>query len=557
MSTLTSPVDIRADHLEIVQDILCTHLPAGFEVWVFGSRANWTTKDSSDLDLAVEGVASLDHGVMVGLEIAFEESNLPYTVDVVDLNAVSPGFKRIVEDQRVLLPSMATSHLPDKKIVAGRHDTTQGWHQVNLGDIAEIFDGPHATPQKTEDGPVFLGISNLVNGRIDISTAEHLSDSDYATWTKRVIPQPGDIVFSYETRLGEAAAIPLGLQCCLGRRMGLLRVSKELVDPQFLLYAYLGPEFQGTLQSRTVQGSTVDRILLTELGTFPIRIPLLPEQRAIAHILGTLDDKIELNRRMNQTLEAMARAIFQDWFVDFGPVRAKMEGQDPYLPPELWDLFPEDLVDSELGEIPEGWKVKTLKDLIKLNPAQPMAKGQVAPYLDMAALPTGECSPETPVLREYTSGTRFQNRDTLLARITPCLENGKTAFVQTLPKGETGWGSTEFIVMRGTPPVPAEYTYLLARDINFRSQAIQSMTGTSGRQRVRTDTLSTYPLPSPSPETWAVFGKLVQPLFEKIRANDKETSILKVERQALLPQLISRDVRVVDKEVKEVSRDIQ
>ena len=209
MSTLTSPVDIRADHLEIVQDILCTHLPAGFEVWVFGSRANWTTKDSSDLDLAVEGVASLDHGVMVGLEIAFEESNLPYTVDVVDLNAVSPGFKRIVEDQRVLLPSMATSHLPDKKIVAGRHDTTQGWHQVNLGDIAEIFDGPHATPKKTEDGPVFLGISNLVNGRIDISTAEHLSDSDYATWTKRVIPQPGDIVFSYETRLGEAAAIPL------------------------------------------------------------------------------------------------------------------------------------------------------------------------------------------------------------------------------------------------------------------------------------------------------------------------------------------------------------
>ena len=367
MNSWTSPVDIRPDDLAIVQEILRAHLPVGFKVWVFGSRANWTTKDSSDLDLAVEGVASLDHGVMVGLEIAFEESNLPYTVDVVDLNAVSPGFKRIVEDQRVLLPSMATNHLPDKKIVAGRHDTTQGWHQVNLGDIAEIFDGPHATPKKTENGPVFLGISNLVNGRIDISTAEHLSDSDYATWTKRVIPQPGDIVFSYETRLGEAAAIPPGLQCCLGRRMGLLRVSKELVDPQFLLYAYLGPEFQGTLQSRTVQGSTVDRILLTELGTFPIRIPLLPEQRAIAHILGTLDDKIELNRRMSRTLEEMARAIFQDWFVDFGPTRAKMGGQEPYLPPELWDLFPEQLVDSELGEIPEGWEVKPLSECIMID----------------------------------------------------------------------------------------------------------------------------------------------------------------------------------------------
>ena len=173
-------------------------------------------------------------------------------------------------------------------------------------------------------------------------------------------------MFSYETRLGEAAAIPPGLQCCLGRRMGLLRVSKELVDPQFLLYAYLGPEFQGTLQSRTVQGSTVDRILLTELGTFPIRIPPLPEQRAIAHILGTLDDKIELNRRMNRTLEEMAQAIFQDWFVDFGPTRAKMEGQEPYLPPELWDLFPDELVDSELGEIPEGWEVEPLGEIIEL-----------------------------------------------------------------------------------------------------------------------------------------------------------------------------------------------
>ena len=95
-----------------------------------------------------------------------------------------------------------------------------------------------------------------------------------------------------------------------------------------------------------------------------VRLPSIPEQRAIAHILGTLDDKIELNRRMNQTLEAMARAIFQDWFVDFGPVRAKIEGQDPYLPPELWDLFADDLMDSELGEIPEGWEVRAFGDLL-------------------------------------------------------------------------------------------------------------------------------------------------------------------------------------------------
>ena len=105
MNSWTSPVDIRPDHLAIVQDILRAHLPAGFKVWVFGSRANWTTKDSSDLDLAVEGAAKLDHKSMSRLEVAFEESDLPYTVDVVDLKAVSSDFRQIVEDQRVLLPA--------------------------------------------------------------------------------------------------------------------------------------------------------------------------------------------------------------------------------------------------------------------------------------------------------------------------------------------------------------------------------------------------------------------------------------------------------------------
>ena len=113
-------------------------------------------------------------------------------------------------------------------------------------------------------------------------------------------------------------------------------------------------------------GSAIPSTSRDDFYALPVTIPPLPEQRAIAHILGTLDDKIELNRRMNQTLEAMAQAIFQDWFVDFGPVRAKLEGQDPYLPQELWDLFPDRLVYSELGEIPEGWEVRVLSDCIDL-----------------------------------------------------------------------------------------------------------------------------------------------------------------------------------------------
>ena len=280
----------------------------------------------------------------------------------------------------------------------------------------------------------------------------------------------------------------------------------------------------------------------------PAALPPLPEQQAIAHVLGTLDDKIELNRRMNKALEAMARVLFKSWFVDFEPVRAKIDGRWrrgeslPTLPAEHYDLFPDRLVDSELGEIPEGWEVKPLGEVVKLNPSEPMKRGTLAPYLDMAALPTSGSSPDNPLLRQYKSGTRFRNDDTLLARITPCLENGKTAFVQSLASGTVGWGSTEFIVMRAIPPVPPEYTYLLARDDGFREHAIQSMTGTSGRQRVQVHALAPYPLPGPPVEVWTEFSALISPVFARIEFNRQESLALAAQRDTLLPWLVSGEV---------------
>lgn len=280
----------------------------------------------------------------------------------------------------------------------------------------------------------------------------------------------------------------------------------------------------------------------------PIKIqwPSRPEQRAIAHILGTLDDKIELNRRRNQTLEAMARALFQDWFIDFGPVRAKMEGHEPYLPAELWRLFPERL--DEAGK-PAGWEMVPASELIEFNPSEPLRKGVPAPYLDMASLPTTGSSSRPPILREFGSGMRFRNGDTLMARITPCLENGKTAFVQCLPDDAVGWGSTEFIVMRSTTPVPAEYTYLLARDTAFRDHAIRSMTGTSGRQRAQADSVAAFKLASPSDDAiWHAFSKLIAPMFESIKVNAAESDALAQLRDTLLPKLISGELRVADAE---------
>ena len=129
--------------------------------------------------------------------------------------------------------------------------------------------------------------------------------------------------------------------------------------------------------------------------------------------------------------------------------------------------------------------MKPLDKVVAFNPRETIRKGTSAPYIDMASLPIEGCRPENPILRGFNSGSRFRNGDTLLARITPCLENGKTGYVQCLPEGEVGWGSTEFIVMRGMPPISPEYIYLMARDQSFRSHAILSMTGTSGDSEYR------------------------------------------------------------------------
>src|SRR5579884_1440342 len=202
---------------------------------------------------------------------------------------------------------------------------------------------------------------------------------------------------------------------------------KREIDVRWAYYELLTQNINGI-----DSGSAIPSPSREAFDTLPVRVPPLPEQRAIAHILGTLDDKIELNRRMSEALVQMARALFKAWFVDFEPVRAKMEGRWqrgqslPGLPAHLYDLFPDRLVDSELGEIPEGWEVVTLPKAIEVNPSRPLTKGKAAPYLDMANMPIRGHAPAQVVNRPFGSGTRFINGDTLVARITPCLENGKT-----------------------------------------------------------------------------------------------------------------------------------
>lgn len=231
---------------------------------------------------------------------------------------------------------------------------------TTIGEIATIFDGPHATPVKTEDGPIFLSISSLESGRLDLSKSAHLSDEDFKKWTKRVTPQKGDLLFSYETRLGEAALMPDGIRACLGRRMGLLRPYIDKVIPEYLLYAYLSPAFQQTIVANTITGATVDRIALNEMSDFPIRIPGMDEQKKVADLLQNVDAKIDCNNRINAELEAIAKTLYDYWFVQFDFPNAHGK---PYKSSGGKMVYNTTLK----REIPAGWKDKQLTQIANIT----------------------------------------------------------------------------------------------------------------------------------------------------------------------------------------------
>jgi type I restriction enzyme S subunit len=416
------------------------------------------------------------------------------------------------------------------------------WRAVSIGEIAEIFDGPHATPPKTDSGPIFLGISNLAHGRLDLLSTEHLSEEDCAHWTRRVTPKAGDIVFSYETRLGEAALLPPGLRCCLGRRMGLLRVRPEKVDSRFLLYAYLGPRFQETLRSRTIHGSTVDRIPLIDMPAFPIEVPEdIAEQRAIAHILGTLDDKIELNRRMNEALETMARALFKSWFVDFDPVRAKAEGRDPGLPKHLADLFPDHFEDSELGEIPAGWGVGSLENIASvtmgLSPdgASYNVDGLGTPLINGPV----EFGDHFPVKTKWTtSPTRLAQAGDLIL----CVRGSTT--------GRRVVADDSYCLGRGVcaiRPNRGMRTFLY-QALNTSIDRLLSKTTGSVFPNLSAPDIKNFPILIPPREVAQAFDCATEPMTERAEANVREFRILAALRDTLLPKLISGQLRVNDAE---------
>ena len=312
----------------------------------------------------------------------------------------------------------------------------------------------------------------------------------------------------------------------------------------FFLLKFLRPRFVRIALNKQTTG--LGHVTVADLKEMRVGIPDRAEQESIVSIVGPLQQKIENNRRVNETLEEMARAIFKSWFVDFDPIHAKAAGNVPaHMDADTAALFPSSFGDDGL---PVGWSLGQLNDLVDLNPTERIKKGELSSYVEMANLPTNGPNISNVELREFKLGTKFRNGDTLLARITPCLENGKTAYVDVLNEGEVAWGSTEYIVMRTKDPLPKFYSYLLARNEHFREHAIRSMTGTSGRQRAQVDMVAAYKVVLPSNTVAAVFSDTYQNWFSKIRCNAVENKTLAELRDTLLPKLMSGEIRVADAE---------
>ena len=227
-----------------------------------------------------------------------------------------------------------------------------------------VVDCPHATPKWTDSGVVVLRNQNIKGGRLDLSTPSFTDEEHYKGRTKRAIPTAGDIVITREAPMGDVCLIPEGLRCCLGQRQVLLRPDPNKVDARFLLFALQSPYIQFQIGWNEGTGSTVSNLRIPVLESLKIPTPPMPLQVEIATTLGALDDRITLLRETNATLEAIAQALFKSWFVDFDPVRAKMEGRIPEGMDEATAaLFPDGCEESELGLVPRGWRVGRVSDL--------------------------------------------------------------------------------------------------------------------------------------------------------------------------------------------------
>lgn len=403
------------------------------------------------------------------------------------------------------------------------------WEIAKLGDISKnIQTGPFGSQLHQSDysecGIPVVMPKDLVGGKISEESIARVDKTHVERLCRHKI-EVGDILYSRRGDVGRCAHVTKkeeGWLC----GTGCLRVTidSEKADSRFVFFQLQHPDTVGWVEKHAV-GATMLNLNTTILSSVPIRLPALEIQKRIADILSVYDDLIENNQKQIKLLEEAAQRLYKEWFVDL--------------------RFPGHENTKIVDGVPEGWNWCKLEDAIQLDPKVTLTKERMKQFIPMSALSTSSMVLDESQFTETTSnsGSKFQNGDTLLARITPCLENGKTAYVSGLKSDEGAVGSTEYIVMRAKT-INSYMVYLLARTDDFRQSAINSMSGSDGRQRVKSDKLKMLDYLHPTSELVEKFENVEEPIFEKIYRLSKQMQQAKQARDLLLPKLMSGEVEV-------------
>jgi len=430
------------------------------------------------------------------------------------------------------------------------------WKTVQFGDLAAdtrnaIVGGPFGSNlvsgDYTDAGvPVIRG-QNMGEGRWVSGPFAFVSE-EKAESLRANLARPGDIVFTQRGTLGQVALVPDAPwdRYVVSQSQMKATVNPDLADPLFVYYYFTNPAEQHYIIANAIQ-TGVPHSNLGQLRAHPMRVPSLCEQRAIADVLGALDDKIEQNRRTAQALERLARAIFRAWFVDFEPVKAKAAGATafPSMPQPVFDTLPTRFVDSAIGAVPEGWEVGAINGLATLSKTQVNPQESPEEIVDHFSIPAFDAGLRPVVEAGSTiKSNKFLVVEgcVLLSKLNPRIAR---VWLPPKPRGRKQIASTEFLVFVPIQTSDRHYLYCQFQQAVFRDELAQGASGTSNsHQRVRPEDVLHRPLIVPPAPTREAFAGIADALFALVTANHDESAKLAEMRDYLLPKLLSGKVRV-------------
>ena len=436
------------------------------------------------------------------------------------------------------------------------------WQRMKLGQVCQKI-GSGATPRGGKDAyrggdTALIRSQNIYNNRFAREGLVYINDSQ-AQDLRNVVVEKGDVLLNIT---GDSVA-----RCCqvdpgilparVNQHVLIIRTKPEILDSRFLRYVLVSPSMQDRLLALASAGATRNALTKAMIESLCIQAPLVEEQRAIAHILGTLDDKIELNRKQNETLEAMARAMFKAWFVDFEPVRAKMEGRWkrgqslPGMPAHLYDLFPDRMVESELGEIPEGWSFSTIGEEVTLCGGSTPSTKETAFWENGKhcwATPKDLSGKQFPVLMD----TDRKITDAGLAKISSgLLPVGTVLLSSRAPIGYLAIAEVPTAINQGFIAMKCNGVLSSVFVLMWCVESMEAIIGKSNGstfQEVSKSSFRSLPVVISPALILDGFSKIVEPLYRRIVVNERESRFLARIRDVLLPELISGGVRIQNAE---------